>query len=396
MRRLQARRQILLALGVVTTACASIKDPAAPGGPSGSGGSIRVSSGSGGSPSGADGTGGRAVVTPNDPPDGGLFTADTNEDASCGFESFDLQRTPVDLFVVLDRSASMQDDSKGDDADADAGRPSKWSQVIPALTEVIRGADGSLAWGLKTFPEDVSGASSDCASGSVTEKIDVPIGPMNASQTASAVEATSPDGDGTPTGAAVGVATKYLTGLGSDDRKYILLATDGEPSCGGGAGALTKDSSRARTDAIAAVTAAATAGVHTFVIGVATTKSSASSTLNQLATAGLEPRSDPDPAATRFYLASTKDELVSALQSIVTPIASSCVFGLAKPPPDPANIAVKVGGDKAPQDPQHGKGWDYTDDGHRQVEVYGSWCDAVKKDAKMVQIVFGCPGFVIP
>src|SRR4051812_29007501 len=136
--------------------------------------------------------------------------------------------------------------------------------------------------------------------------------------------------------------------------------------------------------------------MHTVGGGGGTTKSSASSTLNQLAAAGLEARADPNPAATRFYLASTKDELVSALQSIVTPIASSCVFGLTKPPPDPSNIAVKVGGEKAPQDPQHAKGWDYTDGSHTQVEVFGSWCDTVKQDANMVQIVFGCPGFVIP
>jgi von Willebrand factor type A domain len=328
--------------------------------------------------------------------DGGTFVAETNEDASCGFESFELRRNPVDLFVVLDRSGSMKDDSKGDSANPDAGRPSKWSQVIPALTEVIRGAAATVAWGLKTFPEDVPGSSSDCESASVTTAIDVPISPMNATQTADAIEATSPEGNGTPTAAAIEVATGYLTGLATDDRKFILLATDGEPSCGGSAGSLVKSSSTAKTDAIAAVKSAASANLHTFVIGVATTKSSATSTLNDLATAGMEPRADPGGTGTKFYLATTESELVTALRSIVMPIAHSCVFSLTRTPPDPLNIAVKIGGAKAPLDSGHDDGWDYTDGNHTQVQVYGSWCDKVTQDARMVEIVYGCPGAVIP
>jgi hypothetical protein len=379
-----------MAFGRAAVGCAAVKAPAVPDA-GGSGGS--APSGSGGRSGSSSGGSG---MLPPDRADSGLFTADTNPDATCGFESFDLHRKPIDLFVVLDRSASMQDDSKGDDANPDAGRPSKWSQVIPALTEVIRAGDSGISWGLKTFPEDVSGSSSDCANERVTDKIDVAVASMNAERTATAVEAASPDGDGTPTAAALGVASHYLNGLGTNDRKYIVLATDGEPSCGGAAGALVKDSSKAKSDAIAAVKAAADTGIHTFVVGVATTKSSATSTLNQLATAGLEPRADPDASAPKFYLASTRDELVSALRSIVTPIASSCVFTLSKPPPDPANIAVKVGGAKSPQDRQHLDGWDYNDDTHTQVEVYGSWCEGAKKDADTVQIVFGCAGFVIP
>jgi len=372
---------VALAL-TLAAGCAGIKGPLA-----GSGGAS-------GAP-GVPGSGGRSAI---DLPDAGgadqKFVGDTSEDATCGFASFNLMRMPVDLFVVLDRSASMKDDAKGDDADPDAGRPSKWSQVIPALTAVITTSDPSISWGLKTFPEDIPGSTAECQDDSVTSAIDVPVTAMNAGQLAGAVATVSPEGNGTPTGAAVGVALDYLQGLGTTERKYILLATDGEPSCSGTAGDLDKDSSAAKSDALAAVTAAATAGVHTFVIGVAT-KSSATSTLDQLATAGLEARnvSGSDP---KFYLASTEGELVTALQSIVAPIAATCLFGLTQAPPDPTNIAVKVGDAKAPQDSGHADGWDYTDDSHTQVEVYGSWCDRVKSGANIVQVVYGCPGFVIP
>jgi len=68
---------------------------------------------------------------------------------------------------------------------------------------------------------------------------------------------------------------------------------------------------------------------------------------------------------------------VAALQSIVSPIARTCVFQLGSPSPDPTNIAVKIGDAKAPRDPGHGDGWDHTDDSQGRIEVYGSWCDRV-------------------
>jgi len=388
------RSLIWVAAATLVVGCASVKRGDAPG----SNGSPGASGGAPGS-STDPGSGGRIVVVL---PDGGgadeKFIGDTNQDATCGFDSFALQRAPVDLFVVLDRSASMRDDSKGDDANPDAGRPSKWEQLIPALAEVIGKSDPSISWGLKTFPESpesADGSNTECHDDTVTDRIDVAIAPMNGAQTAATVTAVSPDGDGTPTGAAIQVALGYLQGLKTKDQKYILLATDGEPSCSGTAGDLDKDSSDAKEDAVAAVTAAAGAGVHTFVIGVAT-KSSATSTLNRLATSGLEPRTDTSPDAAKFYLASTQGELVEALRSIVAPIASTCVFTLTRPPPDPTNIAVEVGGAKAPADPAHADGWDYTDANLAQVQVYGSWCDRVKSGANTVQVVYGCPGFIIP
>src|SRR5262249_59484586 len=60
------------------------------------------------------------------------------------------------------------------------------------------------------------------------------------------------------------VAT-YLSGRTDNARKFILLATDGLPTCSS-AGAGGDDS----TAAIAAVGAANTAGFPTFVVGIAT------------------------------------------------------------------------------------------------------------------------------
>ena len=93
---------------------------------------------------------------------------------TCGLQTFDLERKPAEILLLLDRSASMKDPPDGDPA----GSAPKWDLIIPAVKQVIMDTDMSVHWGLKVFPE---GTGSECIAGSVTNKIDVPIAPMNAS-----------------------------------------------------------------------------------------------------------------------------------------------------------------------------------------------------------------------
>ena len=371
-----------LAIPLVVMACAGVNHPPE-NGAGGSGGGGGVVTGGGG-----NGSGGKTGGGP-----GGMGVTVEMGGSMCGLQTFNVNRKPVELFLVLDKSASMEDGADGNSSSA--SNPSKWSQLIPALTTTINQADKTISWGMKAFPEKGSGS---CKNDTVTAKIDVQIAKSNAATLSAAVTALVDDGDGTPTGAAIRVATRYLTQLSmtDDSRKYILLATDGEPSCAGDMGALTADSTAARTDSVAAVTAAATAGFHTFVVGVATTKANDAMTLNQLAIAGLEPSSDTRPGATRFYLANNQQQLTTTLEGIVNPVASNCVFPLSSPPPVPDNIAVKVDGNKTPQDTSHAQGWDYTDPAYTAVQVYGAACDEIKNNGNMVEIIFGCKGVIIP
>jgi hypothetical protein len=114
--------------------------------------------------------------------------------------------------------------------------------------------------------------------------------------------------------------------------------------------------------------------------------------LNQLAMAGLEARNDPNPLATRYYLANTKAEIVDQLKQI-TGVVASCSFDLGSAPPVPDNIAVKIAGMKAPQDPNNG--WSYTSPDNTSLEVHGSWCDQIKASPDAVQIIFACKGDII-
>lgn len=305
----------------------------------------------------------------------------------CGRQSFDVRRKPAEVLLVLDRSASMQDepeieseDDDDDDDDDNSGpqAPSKWEIVVPALKQAIAATDGALSWGLKLFPEgDETG---ECSAESYPRSIAVPIAPMNAAKVNQAIEDTDPNGDGTPTGDAVAEAVKYLQGLASDNPKYILLATDGDPSCAG----MEKGGDEARPAARRAVEAAAMSGFDTFVVGIATTKESSSETLSELAAAGKR------APASGYYLANTQDELLSALNAI-TSAAASCRFPLSSRPPNPDLVGVLVGTERIGKDTGHKDGWDYVAADHSVVELFGPACEKVKASgADTVNIIFVC------
>lgn len=292
----------------------------------------------------------------------------------CGRQRFDVQRKPADVLLVLDRSGSMKEEPDGADDDA----PSKWELVVPAIKEAISATDGALSWGLKLFPEgDDAG---ECSVKSYPGSIAVPIAPMNASKVNQAIDATMPKGDGTPTGDAMTEAVKYLQQLDDKNTKLILLATDGEPSCAG----KEKGGDDARAAARTAVESAANSGFDTFVVGISTTKKSASMTLTELAAAGKR------APASGYYLANTQDELVAALETI-TSAAASCRFPLGAKPPVPDHVGVSIGPDRVAKDTGHKDGWDYVDAEYSAVELFGPACDTVKANgADAVSVVFGC------
>jgi hypothetical protein len=224
---------------------------------------------------------------------------------------------------------------------------------------------------------------------------------MNAANVVAAVNATPDTGNGTPTGDAENAAVAYLqmlTAQGDTNPKYILLATDGEPSCAATPGSESTDT--ARPYAVAAVTTAATAGFNTFVVGVVT-KSNDTMTLNMLADAGKEAVNDPRPLANHFYQGTTQAGLTTALE-IITGQVSSCTFPLNPPPPvlnDPNKLGVYFtsANTKVPYDQTMTDGWAYTDATDTALKVYGSWCDMIENQgANMVTIKYGCPAIDVP
>lgn len=323
--------------------------------------------------------GGPAVVVV--PPAGG-GTAGTPDvmNGECKQLEFESTRAPVDVLLVLDRSGSMAENEIEDGV-------SRWQGIVPILNRTVTDTDATVAWGLKTFPEAVD---NECEESSVTAAIDVPIAPANAARVVAAIQATVPNGDGTPTAPALASAMGYLSSRASDHQQFILLATDGQPSC---ALDWEKDSGDASADAEEAAGAALAAGFPVFVIGVLDEDPSDSTVdrLNAMARAGGKPRG-VDGDEHRFYLASSQAELTQSLTEITGQVAS-CVFSFDSAPPDAENIAVKLAGTKLSRDPGHANGWDYTDATHRGIELYGAACDELKRVSQgSVEVIFGCPG----
>jgi hypothetical protein len=291
----------------------------------------------------------------------------------CGRQDFNVAPTPVDMLLVLDRSASMEEDPSGG-----TSMPSKWQIVVPTLQQVITATNATISWGLKVLPEgEKAGA---CTTASFPAHILVPIAPNNATMVNQAIAGLTDHGDGTPTGDAINNAVTYLNTVQDGRAKYLLLATDGDPSC---------PTSNATMFAVQAVTAAATAGYKTFVVGVAS-KASSVKNLNSLAVAGLEPVMSPDPTMPKFYLASDQATLAAALGAI-TGAAATCVFPLSSAPPNPDHVGVNVGGTKIMKDTTHQNGWDYTGPDMMTIELFGAACDLVKTSGvSTVQVIFGC------
>jgi hypothetical protein len=299
---------------------------------------------------------------------------------TCEQLEFESKRTLVEVLLVLDRSASM------DEHDIEDG-VTRWEGVVPVVNRAVTDTDAAVAWGLKTFPEQKD---NECEQSSVTSAIDVPIAPANATRVVEAINQTTPDGDGTPTAAALNAAVTYLSGRATDDEQFILLATDGQPSCSVN---WDQDGDDARGDAEAAARAAFAAGFPVFVVGVLDDDPSDSTveTLNAMAVAGGKPRAAAN-SEYRFHLASSQAELIASLTEITGEVAS-CKFSFASPPPDPDNIAVKLDGEKLMRDPGHASGWDYTGPDQLGIELYGSACDKIEAaDQSGVQVIFGCPG----
>jgi hypothetical protein len=322
--------------------------------------------GAGGGGSSRTGEGG-ARSMPRDAGTGVVI--DTGMGDGCG--SFTFKPTPKTavLMLVLDRSGSMKNSLPNS-----AG--TKWTVVTAAVNPAISATQNGIQWGMKTFPGD-----SGCA---VAAGIDVPVAPMNAAMMTAKIGMTMPEGDGTPTGDGVLAAATYLQGLATTDPKYILLATDGDPTCPGDG----------ITYALQQVAAARTAGIPTFVIGVGTGHDS-STNLDNLAVAGGQARPVTNPLETKYFPADSPDELAMTLKAITGQIAS-CVFSLGQRPPDMQFVNVTLGATEIPYDVAGVDGWQFAAGDTSTITVVGNWCDQIQSSPEAVGIVFGCKPPIIP
>jgi hypothetical protein len=347
---------------------------------------------------GGGGSGGRAG-TSNNPivPVMEAGVSDAMEEAdACAQTSVELSSETPNVLLVVDRSGSMSrllDDGT-----------SRWTSLRSALIDPTTGlvptVQGTVNLGLALYTAPDRGSiglestvgepDPDYLETDVCPYlVEVPIAPSNgaAIQAAYLPEQIRVNSLGqTPTGESLEAALPALTGLDPvlfPGRKVIVLATDGEPDlCDNG-----NDEEGGRERSVAAVGAAFTAGVTTFVISVG--DEVGEDHLRELANLG---QGFPaDDATNRFYRADDAASLSQAFEDIVNGVRS-CVFRLdGMVTGDGHEGTVTIDGVAVLQNDANG--WRLN--GPSEVELLGTACESVRTGDHLIDVSFPC-GVVVP
>jgi hypothetical protein len=181
-------------------------------------------------------------------------------------QTIELPKNPAapQILIVQDRSGSMV----GVGAPKNMGK-NRWLPSASALKKLTSELTDTVAFGLMLFPASTSsGSATSPIAGCDQGKVDVAVGTGTADAIASALDRSTPDVGATPTAASLTAALGEFETLACqgcrEPPKYVLLVTDGQPSCGlGGTTTVPQDleATNAALDALRA------AGIMTYVIG---------------------------------------------------------------------------------------------------------------------------------
>jgi hypothetical protein len=213
--------------------------------------------------------------------------------------------------------------------------------------------------------------------------IDVECGEGTAEQIREIMRFLLPNG-GTPTGETLQVADNY-EGLYDESRNnFVLLLTDGLPTCPAGEGSEPNEADNQL--ALDAVTSLHSHDIDTFVIGLGEDLNNSNpDLLNAMAEAGGRAR----PGPVKYYQANSLAELQEVLDSIGEQVMS-CELQLDIPPDVPSWLWVYFDGVPIMPDPTHQDGWDY-DVALNKITFYGPTCDLLKSgQVDKVEVKVGC------
>jgi hypothetical protein len=282
---------------------------------------------------------------------------------TCGDQVATATRAKANVFIILDKSGSMDDNNK-------------WTQATQALNQIATNLWDQLRFGFALFP-GLGGGS--CAAPS----IQLAMGDHTAAEIQAAYAPASPggytpmrlalqtafDGDWVSDPADPGDATRS---------KAVVFITDGQPNC---APNPSDDDTAANVAAQAARFFAI--GVPVYVVGFGSGVDPA--ILDAVAMAG----GTDAPGASLYYQANNGAELEMTLSDIGSMLVS-CTLVLDSVPPDPTKIYVKVNGASIARDDPNGFTYDPATN---TITVQGTTCDQLRGSAApSFEVLFGCAG----
>jgi hypothetical protein len=294
-----------------------------------------------------------------------------------------------DILVILDTSGSMQDSPS-----TGGWTQTKWSVASSGVAQAVVQAQQKRPqtnFGLYTFPSN-----QDCM---VATAPIVAFSSGNAGVISSKITSTMPTGN-SPVGPAVAAARDWFKGVFDGRPHTLVLVTDADPNCGSSSTiTCTKDTDcpmgqtcmqvplfggqcQGNEDNIVtmAITAAAAAGIATYVVGVGSTDTY----LPKWALAG----GTSTPPSGYYEMPPTNaSQMISGIFDQI----ASCTFVVSPAPASASGLVLVVAGTQVPQDSTHSSGWDY-DATSGRVTFYGQPCVALQQSPRPSVAAFtGCP-----
>jgi hypothetical protein len=260
--------------------------------------------------------------------------------------------TGGDVMYVLDGSDSMGDRTLD-------GTSTKWAALNHAMNAALPAFNTTMRMGAYIFPSGL------CA---VSESPVVPL-QYNASTAVHNALAAHNLTYSTPIVVAMNRTRTYYANHPSARPRFVVLATDGLPTCNETASNVTS-----------LISSLHSAGIDTFVMGI-TGAASSDAVLNSWAVAGGRSRS----GTRRYYGVGTVTEFENALQTIVSHTVR-CTFTLSRPISNPASAVVQAAGTSVPQNATDG--WSLVDSDH--LRFNGASCSNLV-DGTAITVAGGCP-----
>ena len=312
----------------------------------------------------------------------------------CDEQHFEITGRIVDMLIALDRSESM-------------AQSNLWRPMGDALRQVTAQTEGSVNFGLLTFPF----TNEECSPGDIL----LDVAPNNAAAIGAVVGGGADDvrtAYGTPTAESLRVAKTYLDSIDDGHDKFVLLATDGAPNCNSNLDATTCRCSVGGScmenwwclddaDTTAAAAELSNAGYPVYVLGIGDSMQW-EDVMNSIAAAG----------GTGEYIPADSSQFTDVLMDIVGGILS-CDFDVdwstlsddVNRDPDKVNLYCKqtaeeptnndlATGNVIPQNSgcaNGANGWSWTDDTATTIHMCDETCEAIKNNAcPIISATFGC------